>query len=57
MAAKSPHFEKLFFPAILERPTEAPGIVLEKRLFQKGLQSTAGTGAYNFSVTTSSRFR
>lgn len=42
MAAKSPHFEKLFFPAILERPTEAPGIVLEKLVFQKGLAAYSG---------------
>jgi len=35
-------FEKLFFPAVEERPEEAPGTALEKRLFKQKMERKAG---------------
>jgi hypothetical protein len=34
---KTPQSEKLFFLVIAERPKEAPAIVLEKKIFERGV--------------------
>jgi len=38
-------FEKLFFAAVEERPEEAPGTALEKKLFKQKMETESGNGS------------